>query len=384
MTSEAARPDRDGTVPGRDADASEPDASGTAVTQETGVSQEAEALGRQEPMAMDTAPEACAAAEEGAPEKGAPGVEGVPGAGAAGPQSDESSLAAARAAASPVQPVQVTETGYLIERPDVAQAVCVDHDVRRINLTALRPVAAAHPYPLLFSSVLGAHLYGFPSTDSDIDLHGVHLLPAVQVVGLRHGPQTVERCWLHEEVMLDLLTHDIGKFLRLMLRRNGYVLEQLLSPLVVTTSPVHQELISLAQACLTRQHAHHYRTSAQEQWELYQQSGQLKPLLYTFRLLLTGIHVVRSGALIAHLPTLLELVSMSPAYLGELIELKATGEYNDVPVLPERVSDDVVKLQVELDLAEDDSSLPGHPGAEGALHDLLVRLRLEGTAAYRD
>ena len=36
---------------------------------------------------------------------------------------------------------------------------------------------AAHPYPLLFATISGAHLYGFPSPDSDFDLRGVHLLP---------------------------------------------------------------------------------------------------------------------------------------------------------------------------------------------------------------
>ena len=34
-----------------------------------------------------------------------------------------------------------------------------------------------HPYPLLFATISGAHLYGFPSPDSDFDLRGVHLLP---------------------------------------------------------------------------------------------------------------------------------------------------------------------------------------------------------------
>ena len=382
MTSEAARPDLDGTVPGREADAPEPGASGTAA------STAAVADGQQAPAPTDDTDEAGGdeAGAAGGAEAGAAGaghvisdaVEAVADVGAE-PASEEASPVAA---APLFESVQVTEAGYLIERPDVAHAVCTDHDVRRINLTALRPVAAAHPYPLLFSQVLGAHLYGFPSMDSDIDLYGVHLLPAVQVVGLRHGPLTVERRWLHDEVKLDLVTHDIGKFLRLLLRRNGYVLEQLLSPLVVTTGPVHEELLSLAGACLTRQHAHHYRTTAAEQWELYQQSGQLKPLLYTFRLLLTGIHVVRTGELVTHLPTLLGLVPLAPGYLGELVELKATGEYEDVPVLPERVGDDVVTLQAELDLAEDGSPLPDHPGAEGALHDLLVRLRLEGTAVY--
>lgn len=283
--------------------------------------------------------------------------------------------------ASLFEPIPVSEAGYVIDRPDVSQAVCTDHDVRRINLTALRPVAAAHPFPLVFSSVSGAHEYGFPSADSDVDLRGVHVLPANQVVGLRHGPQTVERTWLHDEVKLDLVTHDVGKFFRLMLRRNGHVLEQLLSPLVVTTSPVHEELVAIAGGCLTRGYAHHYRGAANEQWELYQQTGQLKPLLYTFRVLLTGIHVMRTGGLVTHLPTLLEVVPGAPGYLTELIEVKTAADQEYAPDQPERVSDDVITLQAELDVAEGDSQLPDHPVAEGALHDLLVRLRLESVPA---
>ncbi len=45
-----------------------------------------------------------------------------------------------------------------------------------------------HPYPLLFATISGAHLYGFPSPDSDYDLRGVHLLPLEEVVGLEDGP----------------------------------------------------------------------------------------------------------------------------------------------------------------------------------------------------
>ena len=44
-----------------------------------------------------------------------------------------------------------------------------------------------HPYPLLFATISGAHLYGFPSPDSDFDLRGVHLLPLTEVVGLKAG-----------------------------------------------------------------------------------------------------------------------------------------------------------------------------------------------------
>ena len=43
------------------------------------------------------------------------------------------------------------------------------------------------PYPLVFVTISGAHLYGFPSADSDYDLRGVHLLPLAEVVGLKPG-----------------------------------------------------------------------------------------------------------------------------------------------------------------------------------------------------
>ncbi len=123
------------------------------------------------------------------------------------------------------------------------------------------------------------------------------------------------------------MTHDAAKFLRLLLRRNGYVLEQLLSPLVVQTGAAHQALVSLAPDCITRHHAHHYRGFARTQWSLYEKTGELKPLLYTFRVLLTGIHLVRTGELVAHLPTLVGLVDESPAYLLEFVERKAQEEH---------------------------------------------------------
>src|SRR4051794_34545389 len=103
----------------------------------------------------------------------------------------------------------------------------------------LEAVAATQPYPLLFVTISGAHLYGFPSPDSDYDLRGVHLLPAREVVGLDLGRETIEATERREGLEIDLVTHDALKFFRLLLKKNGYVLEQLTSPLVVRTSPAH-------------------------------------------------------------------------------------------------------------------------------------------------
>ncbi|MGW0086950.1 nucleotidyltransferase domain-containing protein [Streptomyces sp. NPDC003393] len=240
----------------------------------------------------------------------------------------------------------------------------------------LAPVVAEQPDPLLFATVSGAHLYGFPSQDSDVDLRGVHLLPTAALVGLREPEETRSRMWVRDGVEMDLVTHDLRKFVRLMLRRNGYVLEQLLSPLVVHTTEAHRELAALASGVLTRHHAHHYRGFATTQWRLFEKTGELKPLLYTFRVLLTGIHLMRSGEVEARLPVLLGRVD-APGYLTELIAAKAEREHGAAGVDLARVRGDVERLHGVLDAAQDASGLPDAPGAYDALHDLVVRVRLE-------
>ncbi|MFF1320937.1 nucleotidyltransferase domain-containing protein [Streptomyces chartreusis] len=241
----------------------------------------------------------------------------------------------------------------------------------------LAPVVAEQPDPVLFATVSGAHLYGFPSHDSDVDLRGVHLLPAADLVGLREPDETRSRMWLRDGVEMDLVTHDLRKFVRLMLRRNGYVLEQLLSPLVVHTTDAHRELADLAPGVLTGHHAHHYRGFAGTQWRLFEKTGELKPLLYTFRALLTGVHLMRSGEVQAHLPTLLGEVD-APGYLPELIEAKAAREHGAADVDHARVAADVERLHGVLDEAQAASALPDAPAAHDALHAFVVRVRLEG------
>lgn len=247
-----------------------------------------------------------------------------------------------------------------------------------LPVTDLRPDLAHAPGPLAFATVSGAHLYGFPSQDSDVDLRGVHVLPAEELVGLHEPEETRTRMWERDGVQLDLVTHDLRKFVRLMLRPNGYVLEQLLSPLVVHTSPLHTELTALAPGVLTRNHAHHYRGFAGTQWRLYGNTGELKPLLYTFRALLTGIHLMRSGEVSAHLPTLLAEVG-APAYLPDLIAAKAVAEHAAATDLDgEAVARDVTELHGVLDEARTASRLPEAATVLEALHDLVVRARLPG------
>ena len=175
-----------------------------------------------------------------------------------------------------------------------------------IDTSQLIKYVEQHPYPLVFATISGAHLYGFPSPDSDFDLRGVHLLPLEQVIGLDVGEETVEKEGIDDGLEIDLVTHDARKFFALMLKKNGYVLEQVSSPLIVHTTPAHEELKAIAADCVTRHHAHHYLGFARNQWRMFGKEPRVKTLLYVYRVLLTGIHLMRSGELQASLPPLLD------------------------------------------------------------------------------
>jgi len=101
-----------------------------------------------------------------------------------------------------------------------------------IDYDKLQIIITQQPFPLLFATISGAHLYGFPSPDSDFDLRGVHILPLAEVVGLEVGRETVEVSKIIDGLEIDLVTHDAKKFFGLMLKKNGYVLEQIFSPLI--------------------------------------------------------------------------------------------------------------------------------------------------------
>src|SRR5271156_133659 len=97
-------------------------------------------------------------------------------------------------------------------------------------------IIGSQSFPLLFATISGAHLYGFPSPDSDYDLRGVHVLPIPEVIGLKAGMETVELSEYRDNLEIDCVTHDVKKFFSLLLKKNGYVLEQLYSPHIVHTT----------------------------------------------------------------------------------------------------------------------------------------------------
>ena len=243
----------------------------------------------------------------------------------------------------------------------------------------LHQAVAAHPYPLLFATISGAHLYGFPSADSDFDLRGVHLLPADKLLGLEVADETLT----HESIIggleVDLVTHDARKFFRLVLKKNGYVLEQIFSPLVVhAMQEQFDALRDIARRCITRNHEHHYKGFAHNQWKLFEKEHprRIKPLLYVYRVLLTGIHLMNAGEVEANLVKLNE-GEFHLRHVDELIARKRAGAEHGT-----LADDDVAfheaefhRLLAELEAAAERSTLPELPAGRADLNELLLSLR---------
>jgi predicted nucleotidyltransferase len=273
---------------------------------------------------------------------------------------------------------------------------------------SLHRIVAAQPYPLLFATISGAHLYGFPSPDSDYDLRGTHVLPLEKVVGLEVKDETMEDSRVIEGMEMDIVSHDVKKFFGLLLKKNGYVLEQLYSPLIVHTTPEHEELkricsphyrssrgdeahssfrknqsllTSAATSVITKHHSYHYFGFAETQWKLFdkERPRRVKPLLYVYRVLLTGIHLMRSGVINANLVELNEEARLP--YIADLVARKQSGEnttLEDADVAFHQR--EYERLRIELQAAHDASQLPEVPNEEtrAALNDLLVRIRVNG------
>jgi uncharacterized protein len=238
---------------------------------------------------------------------------------------------------------------------------------------------AEHPYPLLFVTMSGAHLYGFSSADSDYDLRGAHVTTVRALSGLRDVPLTHEVMDKTKSTEIDLVTHDIKKFFQLLLKNNGYVLEQVLSPIVLATSPEFEELKALAPRCITRNHHYHFKSFAENQWDLLTKHAPatVKGLLYSFRVVLAGIHLMKTGEVQSNLRVLNEAFRLS--YIDDLIAKKISGAEKgsftgDSLAFFET---EFQRLLGELESARANSHLPEEPTCREELNDLLIRTRLK-------
>ena len=259
-------------------------------------------------------------------------------------------------------------------KPHLLNAVNLDYD-------SLRRYAEENIPGLLFITVSGAHLYGFPSVDSDVDLRGSFAAPLPAVLGLDMPRETLEPEGIVGGVEVEAVGHEIAKYLRLLVKPNGYVLEQILSPLVVLTSPAHEELSALARASLSKRLYHHYAGFAKGEWRDYQKAAEkpgggktVKRLLYLHRVLMTGIVLLTEGVVESNLQNLNTRFGLD---LAPLLAMK-TREQAEIEGEDAAYTQAVAGLFEQIDAARQQSPLPEDVPNRAAVNDFLVRLRLSG------
>jgi predicted nucleotidyltransferase len=220
----------------------------------------------------------------------------------------------------------------------------------------------------------GAHAYGFPSPDSDLDLKAIHVAKTADLLGFEIPPPTVDRAEILEGVEIDYTSNELAHALAGILLGNGNFLERVLGRMVPHESPLLGELRPIARRALSRRVHRHYRGFAQNQVRFLEREPTAKKLLYVLRTSLTGIHLLRTGELEPDLTRLMDRYDLSDA--AALVERKRAGERVALdPAQLEAWRPRVSALFAALDEARAESPLPEEPPNEAEVRDWLIAVR---------
>ncbi|MBZ4332734.1 DNA polymerase beta superfamily protein [Corallococcus sp. AS-1-12] len=214
----------------------------------------------------------------------------------------------------------------------------------------------------LVISLSGAHAYGFPSHDSDLDLKAIHIAPTAALLGLQPRHVPAERLEVLEGVEVDYSSNELQPVLLGILQGNGNYIERVLGAITVRALPELEALRPLVRAVLSRRIHRHYRGFAQGQLREWEKSGfrSVKKLLYVLRTTLTGTHALRTGEVETDVTGLLEPYGSGEA--RALVERKRSGERIELTdALSEQWRGEVTRAFAVLDAADAASVLPLEP-----------------------
>lgn len=229
---------------------------------------------------------------------------------------------------------------------------------------------------LLFLTISGAHNYGFPSRNSDIDVRGVYINKTKDFLGIN---KKIKSTITFEESRnitnyLDVSIDEVGHYLSLIADSNGNRLEWVNSNLIICQSEEFKELKVATRNGISKELFHHYQHFARDLWTGKTNAVGVKRDLYTLRVYMTGILVLEKGKIISDIHILNEYFMIS--LINEMIEDKVLDEKSE----PKSYSrEDLSKIVVELDQrlisSHENSNLPEVPVTE-EINEYLLKLRI--------
>lgn len=228
----------------------------------------------------------------------------------------------------------------------------------------------------LVIALSGAHAYGFPSPDSDLDLKSIHVDPTAALLGLGHGEPHADRMETVEGVEIDYTSNELKPVLIGILQGNGNYIERVLGALLPYEAPELASLKPLVRAALSRRVYRHYLGFATSQLKaaMGPEGASAKKLLYVLRTALTGAHALRSGEIVIDLRELIDDYGFGAA--RELIEAKRAGETIKLDeAAGVRWGEEVKRAFAVLAEAHEGSALPAEPRGEADLASWLMEER---------
>lgn len=243
---------------------------------------------------------------------------------------------------------------------------------RAVMVDVLAEEGARREHVVVYLS--GAHAYGFPSPDSDLDLKAIHVANTGELLGFELPAPTFDRAEIIAGVEIDYTSNELAYALSGILAGNGNFIERVLGRMSAATSPLLDQLRGLAVRSLSRRVHRHYRGFAQNQLRFLEKEPTAKKLLYVLRTSTTGIHLLLTGELEPDLTRLMALFDLPDA--ASLVERKRAGERVGIdPALLELWRPRIDALFLRLDQAREESPLPEHPANESELREWLLGVR---------
>lgn len=174
----------------------------------------------------------------------------------------------------------------------------------------------------------GAHAYGFPSPDSDLDLKCVHIAPTRDLVGLEPVAEPGDRIDVVDGVELDYGSNELSPVLRGAIKGNGNYLERILGELVLGGDPtLLAEARAVVKPLLSRRVAKHYGGFAASQLRAFDDKPTAKRALYVLRTAATGRCLLARGEMTTDVARLADFV---PDEIDELLAIKQRGERQEL------------------------------------------------------
>jgi hypothetical protein len=221
-----------------------------------------------------------------------------------------------------------------------------------------------HGKLFIFYTLSGAHLYGFPSSDSDYDIRGCHIQDKREICGLIVPKDVIERMTGD----IDFVSFDVKKELGLILQNNSNVLEHVFSPPLVSgpSLPALKKIagLSLSKAVFNPYHGlalHNWKNSTVSKTSGREEAG-VKRYLYILRSLMAGIFVLDYGRIE---PNINELNRhFRYPLVDEFVSIKMNGCEQGLIESGEDADILITQLFCDLDVARENSTLPENPPEE--------------------